>query len=136
MKAEKVQYNSIGLMIIGQSLAKLVQALAEISLNHFYARKKRALEAQAMLFNTNHLENVVSTIRSEQSSNLITTFNHINCGICMNPRKHSAAPIACGHVFCWSCLHNWVATMRPECPLCRAPSRTQEIIALQSYSPH
>lgn len=135
VKAEMVQYNTIGLMIIGQSLAKLVQALAEISLNYFYARKRRVLEAQNMLLNTNNIDDVVDS-REEQSLNLVTTFNPVNCGICMNPRKHSAAPVACGHVFCWSCLHNWVATVRPECPLCRAPSRTQEIIALHSYSPH
>ena len=134
VNAGNVEYNAIGLMVIGQSLAKLVQALAEISLNQFYARKKRVLETQNALSWTNHLDAAVPSI--EQSQNVITAFSDINCGICMHPRKHSAAPVSCGHVFCWHCLHNWVATVRAECPLCRAPSRQQEIIALQNYSPY
>jgi len=132
VKAGNVQYNAIGLMVIGQSLAKLVQAIAEISLNHFYARKKRVLKTQSALSTTNHLDAAVPSI--EQSHNAITAFSDVNCGICMHARKHSAAQVSCGHVFCWHCLHNWVATVRAECPLCRAPSRQQEIIALQNYS--
>jgi hypothetical protein len=134
VNAGNVEYNAIGLMVIGQSLAKLVQALAEISLNQFYARKKRILETQNASSLTNHLDAAVPSI--EQSQNTITAFSDVNCGICMLPRKHSAAPVSCGHVFCWHCLHNWVATVRAECPLCRAPSRQQEIIALQNYSPY
>ena len=26
----------------------------------------------------------------------------------------------CGHVFCWACVHEWLAD-KAECPLCRAP---------------
>jgi peroxin-10 len=59
------------------------------------------------------------------------------CSICRMDRLHPAAPSSCGHVFCWSCLIQWVSTVRPECPLCRSPCRPQDIIALYDYGlPH
>ncbi|KAG7351973.1 hypothetical protein IV203_008021 [Nitzschia inconspicua] len=57
------------------------------------------------------------------------------CTICRMERVHSAAPVSCGHVCCWNCLIHWVQNVRPECPLCRAPCRPQEIIALHHYEP-
>jgi len=56
-----------------------------------------------------------------------------SCGICMHDRKHPAAPISCGHVFCWGCIIHWSTRVRPECPLCRAPAKPQDIIALYNY---
>ena len=56
-----------------------------------------------------------------------------SCGICMHDRKHPAAPVSCGHVFCWSCIIHWSTRVRPECPLCRAPAKPQDIIALYNY---
>jgi len=56
-----------------------------------------------------------------------------SCGICMNDRQHPAAPTSCGHVFCWGCILHWVTHVRPECPLCRSPTKPQEILALYSY---
>ncbi|KAL3914051.1 MAG: hypothetical protein SGILL_006254, partial [Bacillariaceae sp.] len=57
------------------------------------------------------------------------------CTICRTPRKHPAAPASCGHVCCWNCLNQWVINVRPECPLCRAPCKPQEVIALHHYEP-
>eukprot|EP00978_Attheya_sp_CCMP212_P000644 scaffold1274_cov60-Attheya_sp.AAC.4 len=56
------------------------------------------------------------------------------CGICMNERVHPAAPSDCGHVFCWNCIHQWVTTVRAQCPLCRCPTSPQNIIALYHYN--
>lgn len=55
------------------------------------------------------------------------------CGICRLERKHPAASIHCGHVFCWNCLYQWISTVQEACPLCRRPCRTQEIIFLHNY---
>lgn len=55
------------------------------------------------------------------------------CAICRMDRSHPAAPSSCGHVCCWDCLVQWVSTVRPECPLCRAPCRPQDILALYNY---
>lgn len=59
----------------------------------------------------------------------------IQCGVCMNERTNPAVPVACGHVFCWSCLLHWVSTVRAECPLCRVATRPQDILPLYHYSP-
>jgi peroxin-10 len=48
-------------------------------------------------------------------------------------RHHPAAPSSCGHVFCWNCLMQWVSTVRPQCPLCRAPCRPQDVLPLYNY---
>lgn len=58
------------------------------------------------------------------------------CGICRLERNYPAAPISCGHIFCWSCLYQWVATVQKACPLCRSPCRTQDILPLCKYEQH
>jgi len=55
------------------------------------------------------------------------------CTICRSDRKHPAAPTSCGHVFCWDCLLRWISTVRPECPLCRAPCTAKDVLALHNY---
>ena len=55
------------------------------------------------------------------------------CGVCLNERVNPAAPLGCGHVFCWNCILHWVSNVRAECPLCRAPTRAQDIIPLYNY---
>jgi hypothetical protein len=67
-----------------------------------------------------------------------TVDNHtfsVVCVICRTERRHPAAPASCGHVCCWACLNEWVSNVRPECPLCRAPCRPENIIALHHYEP-
>mmetsp|Transcript_17752 Transcript_17752/g.21704 ORF Transcript_17752/g.21704 Transcript_17752/m.21704 type:complete len:127 (+) Transcript_17752:29-409(+) len=59
----------------------------------------------------------------------------IQCAICMSSREHPAASTTCGHVFCWNCIQHWIATVRPECPLCRSPTKAQDVIALYNYTP-
>lgn len=67
------------------------------------------------------------------SSQVQQPASNSSCGICMHDRKHPAAPVSCGHVFCWSCIIHWSTKVRPECPLCRAPAKPQDIIALYNY---
>ena len=55
------------------------------------------------------------------------------CGVCLNERVNPAAPLGCGHVFCWNCILHWVSNVRAECPLCRAPTKPQDIIPLYNY---
>ena len=85
------------------------------------------------------------SISSSNSNNRHPTFNIqrrinqnkrvVQCSICMNDRRHSSAAKNCGHVFCWDCLQHWIATVRPECPLCRVPTTSKDVIALYDYSP-
>lgn len=82
-------------------------------------------------------------VSSPVGSNLLSTadgrgggsWSGTVCAICHTNRTHPAAPSTCGHVCCWNCLVHWVSTVRPECPLCRAPCRPQEVIPLYHYEP-
>jgi Ring finger domain len=53
------------------------------------------------------------------------------CMICRQVRRDPACP-PCGHVFCWSCLQQWLEH-RPSCPYCRTSCRPQNVMALRKY---
>ncbi|KAI0890398.1 RING-1 like protein [Annulohypoxylon maeteangense] len=52
------------------------------------------------------------------------------CTLCLEELKDPAAT-QCGHVFCWSCIGDWVRE-KPECPLCRREALVQHILPLQA----
>ncbi|KAI9744078.1 MAG: peroxisome biogenesis factor 10 [Claussenomyces sp. TS43310] len=70
-----------------------------------------------------HLEDsqVMSWIKGRQQR---------KCTLCLEELKDPAAP-QCGHVFCWSCIGDWVKE-KPECPLCRRAAMSQHILPLRS----
>ncbi|KAM0332578.1 hypothetical protein ACHAQA_002862 [Verticillium albo-atrum] len=51
------------------------------------------------------------------------------CTLCLEPMRDPAAT-ACGHVFCWACIGDWVRE-KPECPLCRREAMVQHILPLR-----
>ena len=57
----------------------------------------------------------------------------VSCSICQEPRTFPACSVHCGHIFCWSCLQQWVAS-KMECPVCRTSCRPQDILLLENYN--
>jgi len=75
-----------------------------------------------------------STVKTKKKKRRTDTSDIIHpCGVCLNERVNPAAPLGCGHVFCWNCILHWVSNVRAECPLCRAPTKPQSIIPLYNY---
>lgn len=52
------------------------------------------------------------------------------CTLCLEELKDPAAT-QCGHVFCWTCIGDWVRE-KPECPLCRREALVQHILPLRA----
>ncbi len=138
IRAERPTYNIVGLIILVQAAAKLTQGIVEISIDAWYARKKRIEETKPDTHSIlNKIEAKVPSSESseKQKSAQISTASNgsVHCAICMTERKHPAAPNGCGHIFCWDCIQHWIATVRQECPFCRSPTRPQDVIALYNY---
>ncbi|XP_034111728.1 peroxisome biogenesis factor 10 [Drosophila sulfurigaster albostrigata] len=54
------------------------------------------------------------------------------CILCMEPRQNNSLT-PCGHLFCWSCILEWLEE-RDECPLCRESLKKSQVIQLQNYA--
>lgn len=125
MVSQRPECKVIGLMIFTQLGAKIVKAFTKVLIKKYFQRSMRLQQS------IQSIEKIVPCSNSLEMPSYSS--KALNCGICMHTRKYPAAPIGCGHVFCWKCLQHFISTMRPECPLCRCSTSPQEIILLQNY---
>ena len=59
--------------------------------------------------------------------------NSIPCPLCYEQYNGNAALVPeCGHVFCWLCIHTWVADNQ-TCPLCKTVTSQSRIVHLINY---
>lgn len=54
------------------------------------------------------------------------------CPLCLDVRSNATSTI-CGHIFCWSCIHECVLSTS-ECPICRESLSPSRLIPLMNYS--
>jgi peroxin-10 len=52
------------------------------------------------------------------------------CTLCLEPYRDPSVT-TCGHVFCWTCMQDWVRE-KAECPLCRQAILPQKVLPLRS----
>lgn len=132
------RYHTVGLLILLDSFSKLTQGATLFFLDRWYESISSKV---SNLQNVRHrsrsatpgvFESAVTSMRKRYSE-WNSASEEVCCVICMNPRQSSAASTGCGHVFCWCCIHQWIATVRQECPLCRKPCTHQQVISLRNY---
>ena len=75
-------------------------------------------------------KNKEKKILSEDST---PSTDHVRCPLCYELAISNAALVPeCGHVFCWQCIHTWVAENQ-TCPLCKTNTMQSRIVHLINY---
>ncbi|XP_030385358.1 peroxisome biogenesis factor 10 [Scaptodrosophila lebanonensis] len=71
-------------------------------------------------------------LQRAESSNSKPVANAPQCILCLEVRCNTSLT-PCGHLFCWSCLLDWLDE-REECPLCRETLKKSQVIQLQNFA--
>ena len=69
------------------------------------------------------------SLEKKQTMRWIESPQQRKCTLCLEGMKDPAVT-TCGHVFCWTCIADWLAE-KAECPLCRQGVLTQKILPLR-----
>ncbi len=73
-----------------------------------------------------------TTVQSKPNSGALSgKTSSKKCPLCLELRK-DASSTPCGHIFCWTCIHDAVRTSG-ECPLCKHNFHPSRIVLLMNY---
>ena len=111
----------LSLCLVIQHLVESYSALKQISLS--ITQHRQELERQAN-------EQPEQKIVSDEPN---PTVEHVRCPLCYELAISNVALVPeCGHVFCWQCIHTWVADNQ-TCPLCKTSTNQSRIVHLINY---
>lgn len=85
-----------------------------------------------------HKLELIAEQETEGQNSIITddatsSTDHVRCPLCYEFAISNVALVPeCGHVFCWQCIHTWVAENQ-SCPLCKAQTMQSRIVHLINY---
>lgn len=72
-------------------------------------------------------------ILTDDSSSSSSSVDYVRCPLCYEFAISNVALVPeCGHVFCWQCIHTWVAENQ-TCPLCKTNTMSSRIVHLINY---
>ncbi|THY31391.1 hypothetical protein D6D01_02907 [Aureobasidium pullulans] len=74
-------------------------------------------------------EAAILNLEDEDKLKWIESSQQRKCTLCLEPMRDPSTT-TCGHVFCWTCISDWVRE-KPECPLCRQAVLGQHILPLR-----
>lgn len=94
----------------------------------FTAFVKKAIRTKQNLQSTTQKLNCLRT--RYQSSYQIKSETMAKCILCLEERHDTCATV-CGHLFCWTCIMNWL-DQKEECPVCREPVMKSNIVYLMN----
>jgi peroxin-10 len=87
---------------------------------------------------TQHRRQLNAIVNEEKDKKIITedspsSTTHVRCPLCYEFAISNVALVPeCGHVFCWQCIHTWVADNQ-TCPLCKTTTMSSRIVHLINY---
>jgi Ring finger domain len=123
----------VGLLLLTQAACTLVQAVSRKAI-HWWVDSTIAATPTTSATKSQPCSVRFEGLPAEPVDlNNTTSNHHACCAICQQVRRFPACPVACGHVFCWHCLQQWVASNAAACPLCRKACTASDIMLLHNY---